>query len=114
MDAHEPIHVTVAGSGDDPRSTVDPPGVVIHRVPALHPDDVVTLPNGLRVTSVARTLVDCAQTESPRELCAMFRRAQELGLLDLDAVDACIARLEWRPSTRMLNAVIAEFRARQA
>jgi hypothetical protein len=57
-----PIDVTVPGSNVDPRlAPAAPPGVVIHHVPALHPEDVVTLPNGLRVTSVARTLIDLAE-----------------------------------------------------
>ena len=51
---HEPIRVTVAGSADDPRAATSIPGVVIHRVPALHPDDV-TLLNGIPGTSPSRT-----------------------------------------------------------
>jgi hypothetical protein len=50
---HEPIHVTVPGDAGDPRSVPEPPpGVVSHRVPALHPDDV-TVVEGIPVTSVA-------------------------------------------------------------
>jgi hypothetical protein len=43
------------------------------------------------------------------ELRALFARARELGLLDIDAVKASAARVEWRPSLRMLYDVIAEF-----
>jgi hypothetical protein len=81
-----PIDVTIPGSPDDPRDeTPAPEGVRIHRVPPLHPEEVVTLPSGLRVTSVARTLIDLAE-ELTRD-----------------------ARVEWRPSLAMLDSVIAEF-----
>ena len=107
---HEPpIDVTIAGSPDDPRPHTAPEGVRIHRVPDLHPDDVVTLPGGLRVTSVARTLVDLAEEMNRDELRATFERARRRGLLDLAAVRAARRRVEWRPSLQMLDEVIAEF-----
>ena len=109
---HEPIHVTVpgdAGDAGDPRSLPEPPpGVVSHRVPALHPDDV-TVVDGIPVTSVARTLVDLAEVMSRDELRATFARARDLGMLDIEAVKASAARVEWRPSLAMLYEVIAEF-----
>ena len=105
------IHVTVPGSNDDPRDEVSaPPGLVIHRVPALHPDDVVTLPSGLRVTSVARTLIDLAEEMTQDELRDAFAIAREKGLLDMDALRRSRERVEWRPSLRMLDEVIDEFR----
>lgn len=105
---HEPIHITVPGSPDDPRSAVPPPGVIVHYVPELHPDDVEVI-DGLRMTTVARTLIDCAEDASPNELRAMFRRARERGMLDMDDVHAARGRVEWRPSLEMLDEVIAEF-----
>ena len=106
---HEPIHVTVPGYAGDPRSLPEPPpGVVIHHVPELHPDDR----HGHRrhpVTSIARTLVDLAEVMSREELRATFARARELGILDIEAVKASAARVEWRPSLKMLYEVIAEF-----
>jgi hypothetical protein len=104
-----PIHVTVAGSPEDPRSQADPDGVVVHRAPDLHPDDVVTLPGGLRVTSVARTLVDLAEELSRDELRATFENARRRGLLDIDALRSSRRRVGWRPSLQMLDDVIAEF-----
>jgi hypothetical protein len=104
-----PIDVTIAGSPDDPRTYTAPEGVRIHRVPDLHPDDVVTLPGGLRVTSVARTLVDLAEDMNRDELRATFECARRRGLLDLAAVRAARRRVEWRPSLQMLDEVIAEF-----
>ena len=104
----EPIHVSVPGSADDPRTAASIPGVVIHRGPPLHPDDVTTH-NGIRVTSPSRTLIDCAEDMTADELRAAFARAQEIGLLDPEALRAARARVEWRPSLAMLDEVIDEF-----
>jgi hypothetical protein len=104
----EPIHVTVAGSPQDPRDAREVPGVVIHYAPELHPDDV-TVHDGIRITSPSRTLIDMAEEVTQDELRAMFARAQELGLLDPEALRASRARVEWRPSLAMLDEVIAEF-----
>ena len=40
MGFDEPIHVTIPGSPADPRTPDHLEGIVIHRVPHLHPDDV--------------------------------------------------------------------------
>jgi len=106
-----PVDITIAGSSDDLRTRTAPDGVVVHRVPPLHPDDVVTLPDGLPVTSVARTLVDLAEEMSRDELRATFETAGRRGLLDIEAVRASRARVEWRPSLKMLDEVISEFSA---
>lgn len=106
---HEPIHITVPGSPHDPRTSVPPmPGVVIHYVPELHPDDLGIV-DGIPVTSVGRTLIDCAEVATREELRAMFQRAADLGILDMEALHASRARVEWRPSLAMLDQVIAEF-----
>lgn len=110
--SHEPIHVTVPCSADDPRrSRPDPPGVVVHYVPELHPDDV-TVVDGIRMTSVSRTLVDLADVMEADELRGCFERARELGLLDMGAVEASFARIEWRPSRPMLREVMDGFTER--
>jgi hypothetical protein len=105
-----PIDVTIPGSPDDPRDeTPAPEGVRIHRVPPLHPEEVVTLPSGLRVTSVARTLIDLAEELTRDELRDAFAAARRRGILDMDALRRSRARVEWRPSLAMLDSVIAEF-----
>jgi len=105
-----PIDVTVPGSPVDPRLELEPPeGARIHRVPSVHPDDVVTLPSGLRVTSVARTLIDLAEVMPAGELREAFAAAHARGLLDMAALRRSRARVEWRPSLAMLDRVIAEF-----
>jgi hypothetical protein len=105
----EPIHIYIPATADDPRDDLlDLPGVVIHRGPPLHPEDRA-VGNGLPVTSVARTLVDCAECCSAAELRALFVSAKERGLLDMDAVSRSRARVEWLPSLVMFDAVMAEF-----
>ena len=107
--AYEPIHITVPGSPDDPRTRVDaPPGVVVHHSPPLHPDDLAVV-DGIPCTSVARTLVDCAEVMTRGELSEVFANAASRGMLDLDAVRASAARVEWRPSLAMLYEVINDF-----
>ena len=108
LGCHEPMHVTVPGSAEDPRTATSIPGLVVHPGPPLHPDDVTTL-NGISVTSPSRTLIDCAEFMTIDELRAAFARAQEIGLLDPEALRAARARVEWRPSLAMLDEVIAEF-----
>ena len=104
----EPIHVTVPGSPSDPRTFKAPEGVVIHHAPDLHPDDV-TVVDGIPVTSVARTLVDLAEDMTRDELRAAFAQARKRGILDMAAVEAAYARVEWRPSLAMLHEVMGEF-----
>jgi hypothetical protein len=112
MHYDEPIHITIPASADDPRnhSELELDGVIIHRVPSMHPDDLDVV-DGIPVTSLARTLVDLSEDASIDELRAYFQRARELGLLDIAAVRASAGRVEWRPSLAMLNEVIEEFDA---
>jgi hypothetical protein len=104
-----PIHITVPASPDDPREPrPNPPGVVIHHSPPLHPDDLAVV-DGIPCTSLARTLVDCAEDMSKDELRAFFADFDRKGMLDIAAVRRSAARVEWRPSLPMLYEVIAEF-----
>jgi hypothetical protein len=102
------IHVTVPGDPSDPRARRDaPPGVVVHYVPELHPDDVTVI-DGIPVTSVARTLIDLAETMSYCELRGCWLRARRQGQLDMAAVLASRARVEWRPSLVVVDRLVAE------
>ena len=108
---NEPIHVTVAGSPEDPRGPApDIRGVRVHWGPALHPDDH-TVVDGIPVTSISRTLVDLAEILPRDELREVFADASARGLLDMAAVEASYARVEWRASLRMLREVMDEFAA---
>lgn len=105
----EPIHITVPGSPDDPRSSGEyPDGLIIHHTPSLHPDDVEVV-GGLPCTSVARTLIDLAEAIEADELRGCFARAVEMGLLDPVKLQASRGRVEWRPSLAMFDEVAAEF-----
>ncbi len=105
------IHVTIPGRPDDPRTPrPNIPGVIVHHVPELHPDDR-TMHDGIPCTSPARTLVDLAEVMDREELRATFARARDIGLLDMRAVEASYKRVEWRPSLRMLREVMDEFSA---
>ena len=109
--SNEPIHVTVAGSPSDPRGPIPSVrGVRLHHAPALHPDDV-TVVDGVPVTSISRTLVDLAEILPRDELRQVFADASAKGLLDMDAVEASYARVEWRTSLRILRKVMDEFAA---
>jgi len=103
------IHIYVPNSPDDPRDDLlDLPGVVIHRGPPLHPEEL-TVHRGIPITSVARTLLDCADCCAAWELREMFISAREQGLLDVAAVRRARARVEWRPSLGLFDAVFEEF-----
>jgi hypothetical protein len=115
--AHDPDspcdHVTVPRSPEEHRNQTLAGGAVLNPVRPVHPDDIVTLPSGLRVTSVARALVDLAEDMTRDELRVTFELARRQGLLELDAVRASRGRVEWRPSLRMLDDVIEEFSQRR-
>jgi predicted transcriptional regulator of viral defense system len=106
---HFPVHVTVPAQPDDPRAPhPSPPGVVVHRTPPLHPDDLAEV-DGIPCTSVARTIVDCAEEMSKDDLREMVANAKRMGLLDVEAVRRSATRVEWRPSLPMLYEVLGEF-----
>lgn len=108
----QPIDVYVPGDPGDPRDeTPAPEGVTVRSGPPLHPDDIVTGPGGIRVTSVSRTLIDLAEVMDRDELRGSFERARQHGLLDLEALAVSRARVEWRPSLAMLDEIIAEYRS---
>src|SRR3954447_18277402 len=110
---NDPIHITIHGAADDPRSQMAaPPGIIIHRSPPLHPDDLDVV-DGIPITSLARTLVDLAESSDAPELRSYFTQARAQGRLDIAAVRASAGRVEWRPSLPMLYEVIGEFEDRE-
>ena len=61
---------------------------------------------GIPVTTVARTLVDLSGGLTPDRMVRVVREADYLGLLDLDEVDAALARASGKRGTGVLRAVL--------
>src|SRR4051794_18443671 len=81
LDASGQVHVTVAGAY---RSV---PGIRVHRSRTLDFDrDTLRQPDGLRVTTIMRTLHDVSTTASDRDLRRACHEADYRGLLDHDAL----------------------------
>ena len=80
-------------------------GVRVHHCKRLDPRDV-TVRNGIPVTTVARTIVDLAEIETVERLTNVMYEAAYLGLLDLDEVRACAARLNGRKRLAVLEEAI--------
>jgi hypothetical protein len=91
------VHVTVTHRGGRNLS-----GVTVHRCRSLHPDDVTRI-DGLPVTTLARTLIDVAETEPRRVLVAALEEADRRELLDPRAIHACAER---NPGRRGLDVLL--------
>lgn len=95
------LDVTVSG-----RSRYGRPGIALHRVRDLCPDDVVRR-DGIPVTTVARTLLDLAEVLQPRQLERVFEEAEQLRILDVRAVRQLCRRSPGRRGLRPLAALLA-------
>ena len=83
----------------------------VHRGDTLDPlNDVVRQPDGLPVTTVARTLADLAQVLTPHQLERACHRAEVTRALDAAAVENQLERLQGR-HTRSLRRAIASMAA---
>ena len=74
-----------------PRHHQPPKGVRRHRARNLDKEDRAMV-DGIPVTSVARTLLDLAWKLRSDQLRRVLARAEDLGLLDLEAIHAVIER----------------------
>ena len=95
--AAPPPEVTVASTAARGR-----PGIVIHRVKALHPLDAAILDN-IAITTVPRVLLDLAPSTSPRKLTRICHEAWIRHECGKDRVDACIARNPRKPGASKLR-----------
>ncbi len=78
----------------------------VHRGDTLHPlNDVVRQPDGLPVTTVARTLADLAQVLTPHQLERACHRAEVTRALDAPAVEQLLDRLPGRRSRSLRQAL---------
>ena len=76
-----------------------------------HPDEVVVR-NGVRVSSVARLLIELAPRERPQELDRLITQAARKGILQLDRVEEALARHRRRPGSNRLKAALRGYRPR--
>ena len=93
-----------------PRAAL-PKTLRVHRSRMLLPADVTEL-HGIRVTTVARTLLDLAGVASTRELARAIDTAERRDLFDLTAVDDLLARARGRRGTSGLRQAVAAWRPR--
>ena len=80
------VDITVAG-----RNPGSHPGIRLHRVAELPPQDV-TVMNGLRITTIARTICDLATTESARDTEHAFQEALYRDVVTPRAIERVTAR----------------------
>jgi very-short-patch-repair endonuclease len=98
------VHVTAPG-----RRRHNRPGIIVHNVRHLHPDDCAMV-DGIPVTSVHRTVLDYAETARPQELRWAFEAYDRLDLLDMRKLDAVMARNPGRRGIKPLTALTAKYR----
>ena len=96
-------HVTLPSSCARTR-----PGIEVHTSTTLTAADIARV-DGIPCTSLARTLVDFADTAKRREVERAVDRAEILRLFDLPAVEAAIARAGRRRGAALLRAVLADY-----
>ncbi len=94
------IHVVV------PRGSCAPRGeFVLHRAVLLDKHDVETV-DGLRTTTVARTLIDLAGRRDNATLGYACRQVEYARKLDVAAIGRTLARMNRQPGTKALRAAL--------
>ena len=84
-------------------------GVLIHRATALDAQDVTTR-HGVPVTTLARTLVDLAETLTAEQLGKLLRETDRIGRLNAAALQAALERTSGRGGAgrRALQAALTQ------
>jgi predicted transcriptional regulator of viral defense system len=105
------------GVRDDNRATIDVTspgragrqrdGITVHRGATLLARDVETV-DGIRCTTLARTLLDVAEDGSRRDVERCVERAEVLRILDMRAIDDVLARANGRRGAAALTALLSE------
>lgn len=83
------------------------PGIEVHRSDTLHPEDVTSV-RGIPCTTVARTLLDCAEVLDRRSLERACEQAEILRIFDLNAVRRVLDRADGRHGAALLEAVLQD------
>ena len=91
-----------------PQSKRSRKGMRVHTA-RLQPEDIATH-DGIRVTSVARTILDLASQMNADRLNRLIEEADRKELFDLRALDRAMARRPHAAGVRRLNAVLAAYR----
>jgi hypothetical protein len=102
-DGRAVIDVTVPGRSRHSRGKI-----VVHPARTLHADDIEVY-DGIPTTSVARLLLDVAETALPRQLATIFEAAERERVLDMRKVDELRDRSRGRAGLKPLNSLIAQF-----
>lgn len=98
------IHLTRPGATRRSRDNL-----IIHRSTLLHPDDVRVY-EGLRVSSIARMLIDLTAAGEPRgELQRLITEADRRDLLQIDRLKATLTRHAGRPGAATLTTVLGDY-----
>jgi very-short-patch-repair endonuclease len=92
-----------------PRAARARDGIKIHRTATIHPDDRDEI-RGIPVTSVARTLVDLAESLSEQRLAKAVHEAEVQRRFDLNAVEDLLDRLPGRKGRHKLHRILAAYR----
>jgi hypothetical protein len=100
----KPIHVTAAVTRHHPT----PKGLLRHRARNLVEDDRA-LVDGIPVTSVARTLLDLAWKLRSDQLRRVLARAEDLKLIDLEAIQDVIERNRGHHGAKRLRFALATY-----
>jgi very-short-patch-repair endonuclease len=98
------IDVTSRGSAGRRRT-----GIRAHSAAALAARDVVAIA-GVPCTTLARTMLDVAESAAPREVERAVERAEVLRLLDMSEIDDVLARSDGRRGAARLRAVLSHIR----
>lgn len=85
-----------------------PHGVCLHRAATLRPEDVEDI-DGLRVTTLRRTLLDLSLVVSASELCALLREAEYRHHLDLAELRRSLAGYGRSPRHGRLRRILDEW-----
>jgi very-short-patch-repair endonuclease len=99
----QPIEVT-APRGRKPRN-----GFILHRSRLIHDEDRAII-DGIPVTSLARTIVDCADVLPERGLGDVVHESEVRGLFDLAQVERVLDRLPGRKGRHKLTRVLSAYR----
>ncbi len=98
------IHLTLPGGSRQPRENL-----IFHRTTLLHPDEVRTY-NGLRVSSIARMLVELtAGGERPTEIKRLITEAARHDLLQIEPLEQTLARHAGQPGIPLLAELLGDY-----